>query len=105
MSNSTARVYTLKVLQSNNTYIKAGLSGGLFGNFTVVVNVPTIGDSMNKTAGSNLFNYSFTVSSVSPRNGSFNGGTLITITGTNFVSEPQQTLAYVGSALNWFCNI
>ena len=105
LANATAKVYTLKVLQSNDTYIKAGLSGGLFGNFTVVVNVPTIGDSINSNATSHLFNYSFTVSSVTPNNGSYNGGTLITIKGTNFVSDPQQTLAYVGWALNWFCNI
>jgi hypothetical protein len=105
LMNGITRAYTLKVLQSNDTYIRAGLSGGLFGNFTVVVNVPTIGDSINTTARSNLFNYSFTVFSVSPNNGSYFGGTLITINGTNFVSDPQQTLAYIGWALNWFCNI
>ena len=105
LANATGKAYTLKVLQSNDTYIRAGLSGGLFGNFTVIVNVPSIGNSINTTAVSNLFNYSFTVSSVTPNNGSYFGGTLITIKGTNFVSDPQQTLVFVGAALNSLCNI
>lgn len=95
----------MKVFQSNNSYIKAGFSGGIFGNFTVVVNVPSLGDSINITAGSNLFNYSFSVSSVTPNNGSNFGGTLITIRGTNFISDLQQTHVYIGSTSNGFCNI
>jgi hypothetical protein len=37
--------------------------------------------------------------------GSFNGGTLITITGTNFSPAASDTLVYIGDSLNWFCNI
>lgn len=63
----------------------------------------TVGDSVSNAG--NLFSYVFSVSSVSPSTGSINGGTLITITGTNFSPDAQNTLVYIGDTLNWFCNI
>lgn len=89
----------------NNTYIKVGLPGGREGTFTVEVNHKTNGDSIAGSANSNIFNYAFTVSSVSPSTGSIYGNTLLTITGQNFVTDSQNTLAYVGYTLNWFCVI
>ena len=67
--------------------------------------MPTIGDSIAAGANTNAFSYKFTVSSISPQTGSYYGNTLLTITGENFVTAAQQTLAYVGFALNWFCTI
>lgn len=58
-----------------------GLAGGLEGTFTVEVNLPAIGDSIAGGLNTNIFNYAFSVSSISPSTGSYNGGTLITITG------------------------
>lgn len=88
----------------NNTYIRAGLAGGLEGDYTVEVNLVTNGDSI-ALSSADSFSYSFSVSSISPQTGSINGGTLLTITGVNFATGPQETLVYVGFTLNWFCTI
>ena len=41
--------------------------------------------------------------SISPTSGSNAGGTIITITGENFT--PGSNQVYIGSAVNWICNI
>ena len=106
LSNATGKIYNLAILTLNDTNIKAGLPGGLEGVFTVEVNLAsTIGDSMAGSPGSNIFTYVFSVSAVSPSTGSYYGGTLLTITGTNFATDYQQTLVYIGATLNWFCAI
>lgn len=106
LSNSSGKVYQLSILYFNSTYIRAGLSGGLAGNFIVQVGIPsTVGDSIAATVGSNTFSYSVVINSISPQTGSYNGGTLITITGQNFSPATSDTLVYIGEALNWFCSI
>ena len=66
LSNATGKIYQLSVLQSNNTYIKAGLPGGLAGNYTVEVNLEANGDSIPATSSADAFSYRFTISNVSP---------------------------------------
>lgn len=89
-----------------NTIIFVGLSGGSPGVFTVQVTlVSGAGDSQPATLGADLFSYSFTITSVTPNSGGFYGGTLLTITGTNFSPAMSDTLVYIGYTLNWFCNI
>lgn len=66
LSNSSGKVYQLRVINSTITYIKAGLPGGLAGTFTVEVNLPSVGDSILAVNGSNTFKYQVTVQSVSP---------------------------------------
>lgn len=105
LSNSTGKIYQLTILTLNSTYIKVGLPGGEAGNFIVEVNTVSNGDSIASTVGSNAFSYVFSISSVSPNTGSYNGGTLLTITGNNFSPEIQNTLIFIGDTLNWFCNI
>jgi len=105
LSNATGKVYTLSVLSMNNTYIKVGLPGGNEGDYIVEVNEATNGDSIAGGANTNAFSYKFDISSISPTSGSINGGTLLTITGSNFNSNTQNTLVYVGHTLNWFCTI
>lgn len=106
LSNATGKIYRLNIFELNNTYIKTGLPGGLPGVFTVEVNLAaSLGDSIAAAPGTNTFTYVFSVSSISPATGSIHGGTLLTITGQNFATEPQQTLVYVGDTLNWFCTI
>ena len=65
----------------NETYINVGLPGGREGTFTVEVNHVTNGDAIAGGANTNIFNYVFSVSSVSPSTGSIHGNTLLTITG------------------------
>ncbi len=67
------------------------------------VNRASVGDSVSSS--NNLFSYVFSISSVAPTSGSINGGTLLTITGTNFSPDAQNTLVYIGDTLNWFCKI
>ena len=89
-----------------NNLVAVGLSGGLAGTFTVQVTLPeSNGDNIVTTAGVDQFKYECTITSVSPSSGSYNGGTLITITGNNFSPAYSDTLVYVGDTLNWFCNI
>jgi hypothetical protein len=106
LANSTGKVYPLNIMSLTNNTIKVGLSGGLAGTFTVQVNMPTTtGDSLPYSANSNVFDYKFDISSVSPSTGSINGGTLLTITGNSFALSTQDTHVYIGTTLNWFCTI
>jgi hypothetical protein len=86
--------------------MQVGLSGGLPGNFIVQIGLGnTAGDSISTVPGADAFSYSFTITSITPNTGSYNGGTLLTITGSNFSPATGDTLVYVGSTLNWFCAI
>ena len=105
LSNATGKVYELSVLTISNNNIKVGLPGGNEGNYIVEVNEATYGDSIAGGANTNAFSYAFTISSITPTSGSINGGTLLTIAGTNFNNDTQNTLVYVGHTLNWFCTI
>jgi hypothetical protein len=106
LSNSTGKIYSLKVLTLTDTMIKVGLSGGLPGIFTVHVSLPgSNGDSIPATVGADQFSYVVSITSVSPATGSYYGGTLLTISGINFSPAYSDTLAYVGDALSNFCNI
>ncbi len=84
----------------NDTFIRAGLSGGLKGTFTLEVTTVALGNSMPETTGSNEFKYDFSISSISPTSGSVNGGTLITITGVNFSPDALDNLVFLGNELN-----
>lgn len=105
LSNSSGKVYQLNVLDNNDTSILVGLSGGLAGDYVLQVNLQVLGDSVPFSDGADSFSYSVTVTSVSPTSGSINGGSLITITGTNFDTTSQQTLVFIGQTINWMCSI
>jgi hypothetical protein len=105
LSNATGKIYQLNVLSVNDTDVTAGLSGGLAGPFTVQVTLPDFSGNNIADAGVDQFQYLCSITSVSPSTGSYNGGTLLTITGTNFSPAYSDTLVYIGDTLNWFCNI
>jgi hypothetical protein len=69
----------------------AHLAGGVTGNYTVRVQKSDMGNSMNDKP----FSYQFTVSNVSPSSGSKNGGQLVTVTGTNFLTDTTSNNVYV----------
>jgi hypothetical protein len=82
LANATGKIYQLPILTISNTSILAGLPGGNSGSFILQVSLPNgNGDSIAATINSNVFNYVFSVSSISPTTGSYYGGTLLTITG------------------------
>lgn len=106
LTNSTGKIYTLKVLSLSDTTIKVGLSGGLPGTFTVQVSLASSsGDSVPATIGADQFSYVVKITSISPTTGSYYGGTLLTLTGVNFSPAYLDTIAYVGETLNNFCLI
>lgn len=45
------------------------------------------------------------ITNISPNQGQYNGGTLITITGRNFSPDIRENLVTVGHELNWLCAI
>ena len=59
------------------------LTGGYTGQYKVTAYNIDNGNSIS-TGNNNLFKYEITVSSYTPNKGSPNGGTILTITGTNF---------------------
>lgn len=79
LSNSSGQVYQLRVVESNNTYIKCGIPGGLPGEFRVSVSVSNTGDATPVPADANKFTYELLIYNVTPSTGSHFGGTLVKI--------------------------
>lgn len=106
LTNSSGRVYQLKVIKMTSTLITCGLPGGLPGNYSVQLNYPySTGDALVSANDVNLFSFVSQITGVYPNYGSFFGGTLLTIVGTNFSPAYSDTLAYIGDTVNWFCKI
>ena len=84
LSNSTGKVYRMRILSLNDTYIKVGIPGGLAGKFKVQVNKIGLGEILPNNTSCNDFTYELVINSVAPNTGSYNGGTLINIKGINF---------------------
>ena len=95
----------MRVISAQGTSITVGLSGGLAGAYTVKVTLPDSTGSSITVAGADQFQYLCSITSISPTSGSYYGGTLLTIAGSNFSPAYSDTLVYVGDTLNWFCNI
>ena len=47
----------MRIIRSNDTYIKVGIPGGLAGNYKVEVNLIGIGQAMPNTTNINRFTY------------------------------------------------
>lgn len=86
----------------NGTQITCGIPGGIAGTYAVEVTVAGHGDA-TPLNNSNVFIYELVVESISPRTGSNNGGTLVTITGRNFATDVLETIISVGDYLNTLC--
>ncbi|CAD8178892.1 unnamed protein product [Paramecium pentaurelia] len=100
--------YNVKVLSITDTQIKVYLRGGMPGNYRIIVTRKNYGDSYANN-DDNLFQYIIPINSVtledgtSQAKGSEAGGTVIKITGSNFVQG--ETLVFIGKAVNWICEI
>ena len=88
---------------SDPDVIWAYLGGGQSGDYKLSVSRTGYGQSKPATDGADAFSYVVKVNSISPAAGSSAGGTILTITGENFVSGSNQV--YIGNAVNWVCNI
>lgn len=84
LANATGKVYRMRILSLNDTYIKVGIPGGLAGKFKVQVNKISQGEIMPNDTSCNDFTYELVINSVTPNTGSYNGGTLINLKGINF---------------------
>lgn len=98
-------VYQLNVLEANDTHLYVRIPGGLPGAFYVNVNVQGLGYSEAASEEANTFTYGIFVSSVTPNTGSINGGTILTITGSNFSPILLENQVYIGDAINWNCDV
>ena len=105
LTNSSGNIYRLKVLEATSTLIKAGIPGGLPGQFDVNVVVAGFGNAIATPSTANDFKYEVVIDSILPATGSFNGGTLLTITGRNFVADTLDTMVTIGNELNQLCKI
>jgi hypothetical protein len=63
------------------------------------------GNAIATPSTTNDFAYEVSITNVSPSSGSIGGGTLITITGKNFVPDALDTLVTIGNELNQICSI
>ena len=105
LTNSSGNIYRMKVLEATSTLIKAGIPGGLPGQFDVNVVVAGFGNAIATPSTANDFKYEVVIDSILPATGSFNGGTLLTITGRNFVADTLDTMVTIGNELNQLCKI
>lgn len=97
LTNSSGNIYKMKVLTANDTFIQAGIPGGLPGVFKVNVLKNGFGyaNAINDTA--NQFTYEAVIDSIVPSTGSYFGGTLLTITGRNFVADVLDSMVTIGN--------
>lgn len=105
LTNSSGNIYQMKILSVNDTFIKAGIPGGLPGLFDVNVIKEGFGNAIAIPRDVNDFTYEVYITSISPSTGSIGGGTLITITGKNFVPDVLDTMVTIGNELNQLCKI
>jgi hypothetical protein len=102
LSNTTHnRVYEMKVLEATDTQLIVGIPGGLPGTFLVSVSLTgfgdaTIGADVN-SAPANQFKYELDITSVTPKTGSYYGGTLLTIDGLNFAPTTSENMVFIGN--------
>lgn len=101
--NNGSNVYQMNVIEANDTTLKVRIPGGLPGDFDVLVQKAGLGYAQVNPVGANAFTYGIFVDSISPSTGSINGGTILTITGSNFSPVLLENQAYIGDAINWNC--
>lgn len=88
-------VYNLQVINVTGNILCGYVAGGTSGTYEVIVLVDGIGYSRPTGANNNIYTLGVFVDSVSPLSGPIGGGTLINITGRNFVGSGNEV--YVGS--------
>lgn len=105
LSNSTGKIYQMRVLSVEDDIIKCGIPGGLPGVYNVDVSLAGHGVISYAANSSNVFTYELVITSVSPQVGSYHGGTLVTINGINFSPDILENIVSIGNELNSVCVI
>ena len=75
----------------NNT-MKVRFGGAAIGNYSLVINL----DNLTNVDSAPTFTCGFSIDSMSPTIGSINGGTIITLKGTNFLSTQINQMIFIG---------
>jgi IPT/TIG domain len=88
-----------------NTLVTIKLQGGRAGNYDLVVNRKSWGDSYPALSTTDDFALKTVIIGSSPKVGSIGGGTLLTVTGENFDTIPGNTLVIIGNVPNWICEV
>ena len=97
--------YLCNVTSGSDSSVTCRLSGGKKGKYSVKLHKKGVGYSIPNTVDADAFAYSTTVTSISPKFGSTEGGTLLTITGTNFSPIQNQNQVVIGDTGNDVCLI
>ena len=86
----------MRVLSINDTMIKVGLSGGIKGNYTVVVEISGRGFAKYENVSQANFEYVNKVTQIFPLSGSYFGGRAINISGSSFSSDVFENEVHIG---------
>jgi hypothetical protein len=95
LDSNSLPVYELNVDSVSDTEIIATLGGGHVGTYTLTVEKIGYGYSIN----TKTFKYQIIIDSVSPSSGSINGGTTITISGSNFSTNLNDNVVFLSYTL------
>ena len=79
-----------------DTSLSCTISGGRKGEYLVVIQRETLGASVPSNIGSNLITFSVNIDSIWPTQGSSQGGTILTIDGSNFSEDETDHQVYFG---------
>ncbi len=91
--------YPMRILSVNDSTIKAGLSGGIRGNYTVVVEIMGRGFAKYQNVSQIKFEYVNKVFKILPVTGSYFGGRLINISGSSFSADVLENEVHIGEQL------
>ena len=97
-------IYDLSIVSVTDTKIVAVLGGGRTGTYRLEVIKSSVGKALVSPATANVFKYEILVENLSPRRGTYNGGTILTITGRNFSPLKNQNQVFIGED-NLMCAI
>lgn len=88
--------YECNVTRTTDDQVTCRLGGGKTGNYRVKIRKNGVGYSMAGSVGADTFTYESRIFTVSPARGSIAGGTVLTITGSNFSSVPKENQVVIG---------
>lgn len=88
--------YPMRILSVNDTAVKVGLSGGIRGNYTVVVEIKGRGFAKYENMSQANFMYVNRVFQIFPITGSYFGGRTINISGSSFSPDVTENEVHIG---------
>ena len=81
----------MNVISVTNNTLKARFGGAAIGSYNLIINLDSV-----TNVYSPMFTSGFYIDSMNPNIGSINGGTYLTITGTNFLTTQKNQMIFIG---------